>query len=558
MRPKTALAIAVLFFLNAFSASFATIPTQSDAELFFPETSETSARNSSCGTNSTLTDLMVWTDATSYTQGSSATATYYVNCSVNGDWYDLYVTISGPNGQTYLSWNWTETNSYEFFNSTLNNLSAGTYCFNATLYATPNGSNSYLVDSEYQCFTVTSTTGGGGGSSTYVPNGSLAIYGVSSNYSSGSNVTAFFDYTSLDVGVTYGEMWYLTDANGNVVQGYGVNQTWNATASYTNSTETLGNLANGTYCITATLYTVYSNGTAIILDTVTTCFTIGSTTPTTGCGYDWSLASLSVYPNDIAFVPGEDHNVSIYSQCNLYNENMVILYNVTDTSSGQTLSYGSWQWVPTSTSDTHYFENLNLATGVYHVQIGLYHYNGAATYTMLDYVNYNFTVAQTSTVNETLDIDFNSMSYTTGQSVAATVEAFDLQTYSNYTVTWVLLDGSAVVDSGNYTIDTFNLNESIESLLFTAGANGTYCLSAKLFDVNGNMVAQDDTCFNVGSTTPPNNGGGGNGSTDAGNNATNPVMPVFNCSNIAWNLTTNITINDCWNMTDAFWFEFNQ
>lgn len=558
MRPKTALAIAVLFFLNAFSASFATIPTQSDAELFFPETSETSARNSSCGTNSTLTDLMVWTDATSYTQGASPAAYFAVNCSVNGDFYELTVTTSGPGWQNGDYWNWTESNAYESFNTTWNNLSAGTYCINATLYHLPSGGSWQVADSEYQCFTVTSTTGGGGGSTTYVPNGSLSIYGVSSNYSSGSNVTAFFDYTSLDVGVTYGEMWYLTDANGNVVQGYGVNQTWNATASYTNSTETLGNLANGTYCITATLYTVYSNGTAIILDTVTTCFTIGSTTPTTGCGYDWSLASLSVYPNDIAFVPGEDHNVSIYSQCNLYDENMVIIYNVTDTSSGQTLSYGSWQWVPTSTSDTHYFENLNLVTGVYHVQIGLYHYNGAATYTMLDSVNYNFTVAQTPAVNETLDIDLNGLNYTTGQSVVATLEAFGLQTYSNYTVTWNLLEGTTLIDSGNYSIDTFTLNESIEQVVFTAGTNGTYCLFAKLFDVNGNMVDNDDTCFSVGSTTPPNNGGGGNGSTDAGSSANNPVMPVFNCSNIAWNLTTNITINDCWNMTDAFWFEFNQ
>ena len=229
MRPKTALAIAVLFFLNAFSASFATIPTQSDAELFFPEPSETSARNSSCGTNSTLTDLMVWTDATSYTQGASPTAYFVVNCSVNGDFYELTVTTSGPGWQNGDYWNWTESNAYESFNTTWNNLSAGTYCINATLYHLPSGGSWQVADSEYQCFTVTSTTGGGGGSSTYVPNGSLSIYGVSSNYSSGSNVTAFFDYTSLDVGVTYGEMWYLTDANGNIVQGYGVNQTWNAT-----------------------------------------------------------------------------------------------------------------------------------------------------------------------------------------------------------------------------------------------------------------------------------------------------------------------------------------
>ncbi|MGA0332192.1 MAG: hypothetical protein ACO3MI_07520, partial [Candidatus Poseidoniaceae archaeon] len=560
MRPKTTVAIVLLFFLNAFSASFATIPVQSDVELFFSEASETSARNSSCGTNSTLTDLSISMDASSYTQGSSAIATYYINCSVNGDYYDLYVSISGPSVQSYPGWNWTESNAYESFNSTIYTLTVGTFCVNASLYATPSGGNFYLVDTESHCFTVSSTSSGGGGSSTYVPNGSLAIYGVSSNYSSGSNVTAFFDYTNLDTGVTYGEMWHLTDANGNAVQGYGVNQTWNATWSNTNSTATFGNLSNGTYCITATLYTVYSNGTAVILDTNTTCFTIGSTTPTTGCGYDWNLASIVVSPNDYAFIPGEDHNATIYSSCSLFNENMVLRYNVTDTSSGQTLSYGSWQWVPISSSDFHYFENLNLATGVYDVQVGLYHYDGAATYTLLDDTKYNFTVAQTPTVNETLDINLNGLNYSTGQSIVATMNATNLQLWSNYTIIWSLLDDNAfTVDSGNMTIDSFSSNDVTSQLLLTAGSNGTYCLDAELYDVNWNMVAQDDTCFNVGSTTPPNNGGGNNNnSTGAGSNPSNPLMPVVNCSNIAWNLTTNITINDCLNNTNAFWFEFNQ
>jgi len=518
-----------------------------------------STPTTSCGTNSTLTDLMIWMDASSYTQGDSATATYYINCTVVNGFYVLDVWTYGPSYQVYNGWNWTAYSAYESMNTTVSNLTSGTYCTNATLYYYPSSGGYQTADSESHCFTVSSTSSGGGGSSTYVPNGSLAIYGVSSNYSSGSNVTAFFDYTNLDVGVTYGEMWHLTDANGNVVQGYGVNQTWNATWSNTNSTAFFGNLSNGTYCITATLYTVYSNGTAVILDTNTTCFTIGSTTQTTGCGYDWNLASIIVSPNDYAFIPGEDHNATIYSSCSLFNENMVLRYNVTDTSSGQTLSYGSWQWVPISSSDFHYFENLNLAAGVYHVQVGLYHYDGAATYTLLDDTKYNFTVAQTPTVNETLDINLNGLNYSTGQSIVATMNATNLQLWSNYTIIWSLLDDNAfTVDSGNMTIDSFSSNDVTSQLLLTAGSNGTYCLDAELYDVNWNMVAQDDTCFNVG-WNPPNNGGGNNNnSTGVGSSPSNPLMPVVNCSNIDWSMTTNISINDCLNNTNAFWFEFNQ
>ena len=54
MRNKTVYAILAIFLIQALSASLAVIPNQSDTDLFFPESSDTSARNnsSSGGNNS--------------------------------------------------------------------------------------------------------------------------------------------------------------------------------------------------------------------------------------------------------------------------------------------------------------------------------------------------------------------------------------------------------------------------------------------------------------------------------------------------------------------------
>ena len=53
MRNKTVYAIIAIFLIQAFSASLAVIPAQNDVDLFFPESSDTSARNNSSGGGNT-------------------------------------------------------------------------------------------------------------------------------------------------------------------------------------------------------------------------------------------------------------------------------------------------------------------------------------------------------------------------------------------------------------------------------------------------------------------------------------------------------------------------
>ena len=53
MRNKTVYGIIALFFIQAFSASLVVMPAQNEINLFFPESSDTSARNNSSGGNNT-------------------------------------------------------------------------------------------------------------------------------------------------------------------------------------------------------------------------------------------------------------------------------------------------------------------------------------------------------------------------------------------------------------------------------------------------------------------------------------------------------------------------
>lgn len=53
MRNKTVFGIIALFLIQAFSASLVVMPTQSEIELFFSESSDTSAQNNSSGGNDT-------------------------------------------------------------------------------------------------------------------------------------------------------------------------------------------------------------------------------------------------------------------------------------------------------------------------------------------------------------------------------------------------------------------------------------------------------------------------------------------------------------------------
>ena len=159
--------ITILLFVQILSNGFAQLPTVVDDEILEEDVeipSLTSARNNtSCGSNSSLTDLWASTDSSTWGTWSNGVYGYYdVNCTVIGNNYTLEATISNSAGgwSSYSFWNWSETNSHEYMSEAWTNLTAGTYCVNATLWDVSSGTSNY-VDSDYPCFTLTNSSGSG-------------------------------------------------------------------------------------------------------------------------------------------------------------------------------------------------------------------------------------------------------------------------------------------------------------------------------------------------------------------------------------------------------------
>jgi hypothetical protein len=148
------------------SFSFDEIRPEIDREesLQGDENWEVSGRNNtSCGTDPTMTDLWASTDSSTWGTWTNAVYGYYdVNCTIPGKSYTLEATIYESTGvyQSYSFWNWTETNDHEYMSEAWSNLSAGSYCVNATLWDV-SGSASNYVDSDYPCFTLSSNNTGG-------------------------------------------------------------------------------------------------------------------------------------------------------------------------------------------------------------------------------------------------------------------------------------------------------------------------------------------------------------------------------------------------------------
>jgi hypothetical protein len=485
-------------------------------------------------------------DASSYTQGDSATATYYINCTVVNGFYVLDVWTYGPSYQVYNGWNWTAYSAYESMNTTVSNLTSGTYCTNATLYYYPSSGGYQTADSESHCFTVSSTSSGGGGSSTYVPNGSLAIEcqkcwrglnTLSSNYSSGSNVTAFFDYTNLDVGVTYGEMWRLFDANDMdepTVQGYEVNQTWNATSSNYTSSSVLAGLSAGTYCIDATLYAVYSNGAAVILGYDLTCFTVTANNNGGGGGSSTYVPNGSLAIECQKCWRGLNTLSSNYSS----GSNVTAFFDYTNLDVGVT--YGEmWRlfdandmdvptvqgyevnqtWNATSSNYTSSSVLAGLSAGSYCIDATLYavYSNGAAV--ILGYDLTCFTVTANNNggggtgtqdpcgLNSSYTLimswsDAQTYNYGDSQNISFYVNC--TRTGEAYTLEYFIWDGSAdanYVASGSYSWTASGVWHSWSDYVYGLDP-GYWCVYTNLLQA-GNYLTNDGgiNCFTVVETT---------------------------------------------------------
>lgn len=319
----------------------------------------------------------------------------------------------------------------------------------------------------------------------------------------------------------------VTAPNGSYVQ----SGAWNWTANSLTQTHYhyLQNLVYGTYTVNLGLYYYDTTQTFTWLDAYSYNFTVSnSSSSTSGCNYDWNYTYFSTQTNGYSFYAGGAHHIYVTTYCNLYNNNMVIKYNVTETSTSQTYTYGSHQWVPTTNSTTYNISssdyNLqNLAYGTYQVNIGLYHYNGASTYTLLDNTSYSYSVSNASSNNTGCGYDSNYSSiyasssystYTSGDSFYGYIDTYCNVLGGNMYILWSIWDQNANqnLTSGNlnwtaaYTYHYFNATYSN----LPAG-NFTFYTFFYMYDnttSTWNLLDSDNDTFYVSNSTSNNTGCG--------------------------------------------------
>jgi len=255
-----------------------------------------------CGNDPSMTDLMIWTDAQSYPQGTTVFSDYYVNCSVNTKDYELHVfaySTSGSSWSDYAVWNWTETDSYEMMDDSWSNLAQGTYCVNATLYMVSGGAYQF-VDFEVTCFTVTGNNGGGGGSTPVDPCGLNSSYTDvwswmdASTYANGDDQDATFYVNCTRTGADYTLEYYVFEVGSTnyVLSGM---FTWVATSTNINFYDTFTGLGPGDYCVLANLY----EANVFLTDNGgTTCFTITGTAVNSPPTISYTLQIPVAYSGD--------------------------------------------------------------------------------------------------------------------------------------------------------------------------------------------------------------------------------------------------------------------
>ena len=483
-------AITILLFVQILSNGFAQLPTVVDDEILEEDVeipSLTSARNNtSCGSNSSLTDLWASTDSSTWGTWTNAVYGYYdVNCTVIGNNYTLEATISNSAGgwSSYSFWNWSETNNHEYMSEAWSNLTAGTYCVNATLWDVTSGTSTY-VDSDYPCFTLTNSSGSGGNntggnnSSSMEQINLLYIAPWGMNYTTNDNLYFYWLAEDLVTNISYNATFDV----------YAYNVTTNTTYviwdDYT------------IFDSNSTNWNPAWNGSGPSFDSH---WQIPNGTLPTGCYY----ASINLYDNDDGMhFDNDGFDLDIGMNCSNAGGNNTGGNNTGGNNTGN------------STDDCGTLDNLT----------DLMVWSDSTMYFEGDVVGVEF-ITNCTVLNKTYTLDY-TLYDSNNNSVA---------------------DNSA----NPWTWVANNVYE-VHSANFTLSAD-TYCLWVHLEDAFAAQTVETEThCFDV------NESGNSSGNNTAGNNQTNPIMPV-NCSQINWDVgPSNVTIDDCWNQTNSFWFFFNQ
>jgi len=300
MRKVSITMIAILLFVQILSNGFAQIPNTDNNETLDTVVdipSQTSARNNSsgnntggnnnssnCGNYSNLTDMVIWSDAATYTVGDTVYMGYDVNCTIIGNNYTIDSWLRNTTtvlygGSPWFGWT-AQWNPMQFYDYNAN-FDAGDYCLNATLYE-----DGTFLEFEETCFTIVSATGNGTGNNTGGNNSSncgndsnltdLMVWTDATTYTVGDSVFGNFFVNCTVIGETYQLDYEVVEYNTNIEHADG-EWNWTALNNWESFNPTWTGLPAGNYCIHSTL--VIWTGTAYsFVDFVSSCFDVMNST----------------------------------------------------------------------------------------------------------------------------------------------------------------------------------------------------------------------------------------------------------------------------------------
>ena len=377
MRNKTVYAIIAIFLIQAFSASLAVIPNQSDTDLFFPESSDTSARNnsSSGGNNSTTSN-----DAHCLTLDNlTISTTYYVsidlvnicNTSINYPGINASADDLGVSGlPSSTSWwymigpNGTYTTGLQLsFNQSVANNTNITLNFNTWILNcdTNNSWHDCPDSSEFGNmslqFTYVNTSSNANICGT---DPSLTDLFVSIDDSDWTGIPSQVEgnyYVNCSV---IGNHYWLeaTIWSGSVNTSY-FSTSWQENDTYESIFEDWLNLSAGTHCVNATLWDM-TGGSQNYVDNEYPCFTLASSGGNntggnntggnnsnegnnTGCGSDVNTTGVMAYPPYLNTVDNESVPATMYVDCGIWNSTMMLDYWIYD-QNNDTVDSGNYTW----------------------------------------------------------------------------------------------------------------------------------------------------------------------------------------------------------------------
>ena len=394
MRNKTVYAIIGLFLIQAFSASLAVIPAQSDAELFFQESSDTSARNnsSSGGNNSTTNN-----DAHCLTLDNlTISSTYYVsidlvnicNTSINYPGINASADNSGVSG-LYNQTNWWyvigandtySLNAQLAFDSSIQNGTNITLNFNTWIlncgtnnswHDCPDSSDFGNLSLQFTYVNTTTNTNICG------TDPSLTDLFVSIDNSEWTSIPSIVEgnyYVNCTVIGTH--YWLEATIWSGSMSSY-FSTSWQENNTYESISEDWLNLSAGTHCVNVTLWDI-TGGSQNYVDNEYSCFTLtssssnnsggnnsmggnnsggntggnntGGNTSNEGngtlCGYNVTDTGVVAFLTYSYIVDNESIPTTMYVECGVWNATMMLDYWIYD-QYNNTVDSGNHTWIGT-------------------------------------------------------------------------------------------------------------------------------------------------------------------------------------------------------------------